>query len=90
MTDNRETAVIARKGKHTMTAHRTVAFAVAGLTAVSLFSAPIAGARPTCQETNTKKVCNTNGSTSIKAKPGTLAPPATNPVIPWLGMPGAG
>jgi hypothetical protein len=26
---------------------------------------------------------------SIKARPGTTAPPANQPVFPWLGMPGA-
>lgn len=81
-------AAMARKGKDKMTAHRTVAFMVAGLAAASLISAPIAGARPTCQDTHTKTICTTNGSTSIKARPGTVAPPANLPVIPWLGMPG--
>ncbi|MFD3041301.1 hypothetical protein [Mycolicibacterium senegalense] len=49
----------------------------------------MASARPTCQDTATKTICTTNGSTSIKARPGTTAPPANIPVFPWLGMPGA-
>lgn len=62
---------------------------MASLTVVALTSAPAASARPTCQDTNTKTICQTNGSVSIKARPGTTAPPANLPVFPWLGMPGA-
>ncbi len=51
-------------------------------------SAPVANARPTCQDTSTKTICSTNGSTSIKARPGTVAPPANQPMMPWFGMPG--
>lgn len=60
-----------------------------GLAAVAGIWAPVANARPTCQDTATKTICQTNGSTSIKARPGTVAPPANQPVIPWLGAPGA-
>jgi hypothetical protein len=56
---------------------------------LSVASAPIAGARSNCQETDIKSRCQTNGSVSIKARPGTMAPPANQPVFPWLGMPGA-
>ena len=73
-----------------MTSHRAVALVVAGLAAASLISAAIANARPTCQESDTKTVCQTRGSTAIKAKPGTLAPPANQPSIPWIGLPGGG
>jgi len=50
---------------------------------------PVAGARPSCQDGDTNTVCQTNGSVAIKARPGTKAPPANQPVFPWLGMPGA-
>ena len=62
---------------------------VAGVAVVAGISAPVAGARDTCRDTDTKTVCQTSGSTSIKARPGTVAPPANQPVFPWLGMPGA-
>lgn len=62
---------------------------MAGLVVAAGVAAPTAGARPTCQETEFKKSCQTNGSVSIKARPGTTAPPANMPVFPWLGMPGA-
>lgn len=58
------------------------------LAVVAGTSAPVASARPTCQSTDFKTVCSTNGSTSIKARPGTVAPPANMPMIPWLGAPG--
>ncbi|WKG02349.1 hypothetical protein [Mycolicibacterium sp. HK-90] len=81
-------AVVARKGKDMRRGRGKFAFAMAGLVAVSVISAPVAAARPTCQDTATKTICTTNGSTSIKARPGTTAPPANIPVFPWLGMPG--
>lgn len=62
---------------------------VAGWAVVAGMSAPGAGARPTCQDSDTKNVCQTSGSVSIKARPGTTAPPANQPALPWLGMPGA-
>ncbi len=62
---------------------------MAGLAVVAGVSAPSAGARPTCQQTDFKSICQTNGSVSIKARPGTTAPPANQPVFPWLGAPGA-
>lgn len=66
------------------------ALMVAGMAAVAaLVSAPSAQARPSCQDAGVKTVCQTNGSVSIKARPGTTAPPANQPVFPWLGMPGA-
>ena len=66
------------------------ALMVAGMAAVAaLVSAPGAQARPSCQDAGVKTVCQTNGSVSIKARPGTTAPPANQPVFPWLGMPGA-
>jgi hypothetical protein len=62
---------------------------LAGFAVVTGISAPVASARDTCRDTDTKTVCQTSGSTSIKARPGTKAPPANQPVFPWLGMPGA-
>lgn len=62
---------------------------VAGLLVASVVSAPFAAARSTCQDSDTKTICQTNGSTAIKARPGTTAPPANQPVFPWLGLPGA-
>lgn len=72
-----------------MTGRAKAAVLVAGLVVTAGISAPVAGARPTCQETEFKSTCQTNGSVSIKARPGTVAPPANLPVFPWLGMPGA-
>lgn len=72
-----------------MNTRTAAALLMSSLSVVALASAPAALARPTCQDTNTKTVCQTNGSVSIKARPGTTAPPANLPVFPWLGMPGA-
>ena len=72
-----------------MTGSARAAVLVAGLAVAAGISAPVASARETCQDSATKTVCQTNGSTSIKARPGTTAPPANLPVFPWLGMPGA-
>ena len=77
---------MAQKGNHTMT-RTTAAVLMVGLAVVAGVLAPVANARPTCQDTNTKTICQTNGSVSIKARPGTTAPPANLPVFPWLGMP---
>jgi hypothetical protein len=68
---------------------RAATAVLAGLVVAAGVSAPSAGARPTCQNTDFKSICQTNGSVSIKARPGTVAPPANIPVFPWLGMPGA-
>ena len=72
-----------------MTGSAKAAVLVAGLAVVAGISAPVAAARPTCQDTATTTICQTRGSVSIKARPGTTAPPANLPVFPWLGMPGA-
>ncbi len=64
------------------------ALLMAGIGVVAVVSAPAAQARPTCQQTDFKSICQTNGSVSIKARPGTVAPPANMPMIPWLGAPG--
>lgn len=65
------------------------ALLMAGIGVVAVMAAPAAQARPTCQQTDFKSICQTNGSVSIKARPGTVAPPANMPMIPWLGAPGA-
>ena len=67
----------------------TPALLIAGLAVAAFVAAPAAQARPSCQDAGVKTVCQTNGSVSIKARPGTTAPPANQPVFPWLGMPGA-
>jgi hypothetical protein len=66
-----------------MTIRNKTALLVAGAAVVAGVSAPIATARPTCQSTDFKSVCQTNGSVSIKARPGTVAPPANIPHMPW-------
>lgn len=71
-----------------MTLRSKTALMVAGLTVAAGFAAPSAVARPTCQSTDFKTICSTNGSTSIKARPGTVAPPGNMPHIPWLGVAG--
>jgi hypothetical protein len=61
-------------------------------TAVAAFvSAPAASAEPECDSAESALICKTNGSASIKATPGTLAPPANQPAFPWMGTaaPGA-
>jgi hypothetical protein len=72
---------------HMVTRSMAAAF-VDGLAATAVAAAPAAAARPTCQDAGVKTVCQTNGSVSIKARPGTTAPPANQPVFPWLGAPG--
>lgn len=62
--------------------------AIAALVGASLITAPAASARPTCQSSPETTICQTNGSTSIKVRPGTTAPSANQPFIPWLGFPG--
>ncbi len=64
------------------------ALLMAGVGVIAVVSAPAAQARPTCQQNDFKSICQTNGSVSIKARPGTVAPPANQPMIPWLGAPG--
>lgn len=56
---------------------------VAGVMGLGLVSAPVADARPTRQSTNSMTICETSGSVSIKARPGTVAPPGNMPHIPW-------
>ena len=76
------------KGRATVITRSKSALFMVGVTAVSLINAPVADARPTCQSTDTMSICQTNGSVSIKARPGTVAPPGNMPHIPWFGVPG--
>ncbi|MFN8072116.1 MAG: hypothetical protein U0R66_09995 [Mycobacterium sp.] len=71
-----------------MTARRKSALFMAGVSALTMFTAPVADARPTCQSTDFKTICQTNGSVSIKARPGTVAPPGNMPHVPWFGVRG--
>ncbi len=57
---------------------------MAGLAVVAIMAPPSAEARPFCDEAGGTTRCETNGSTSIKARPGTLAPPAgSRNQVPW-------
>jgi len=71
-----------------MATRHKAALLLAGLTVAAGVSAPVAVARPTCQQTDFKSICATRGSVSIKARPGTVAPPANIPHMPFLGMGG--
>ncbi len=71
-----------------MNAKGKAALLLSGVAVATVMVAPAAQARPTCQQTDFKSICQTNGSVSIKARPGTVAPPANQPMIPWLGAPG--
>jgi hypothetical protein len=71
-----------------MTVRNHRALLMAAVMAVTLINAPVADARPTCQSTHTMSICQTNGSTSIKARPGTVAPPGNMPHMPFWGVRG--
>lgn len=75
-----------------MTGRRTSAMLRIGLVSVGLAATAMTGAqaadaRQTCRDitdsygTHTGSLCQTNGSVSIAANPGTTAPPAGR--IPW-------
>ncbi|MDR3659088.1 MAG: hypothetical protein P4L86_01505 [Mycobacterium sp.] len=53
----------------TIRGKRQLAVLLIGLASVSGVVAPVAGARPTCQDSGNSVVCETNGSVSIKAVP---------------------
>lgn len=67
-----------------MTQLRTLAILTASVAAVSMISAPAAGARPTCRNTGTATICESEGNISVAATPGTKAPPANRPQLPWV------
>lgn len=56
---------------------------VTGVAVAALVSAGPAEARRTCQDAGTATVCETNGSVLIATQPGTTAPPANRPQLPW-------
>jgi hypothetical protein len=70
-----------------MTDRRTLALLSAGLTVATILWSPAAAARQTCQDGGTSTICQTNGSVSIAATPGTKTPPANRPQYgigtPW-------
>ncbi len=45
-----------------------------GVVGLSLLTAPVSSARPTCHDAGSNIRCETNGSVSIKAVPTTRAP----------------
>ncbi len=88
-TDHRRTGS-SPKGEGLMTTRGKTALVLAGLAVAAGVAAPTAAARPTCQSTDFKSICQTNGSVSIKARPGTVAPPANIPHMPFIGIGGRG
>ena len=76
------------KVKQHMAHRRTSVLVMASAVVVAGIAMPAADARPNCQSSDFQTVCQTNGSVSIKARPGTVAPPANMPHIPWLGQAG--
>jgi len=67
---------------------KSAALLMAGLAAaavVTVVTAPAADARPFCDEAGGTTICQTNGSISIKATPGTSAAPNNwgRNQIPW-------
>ena len=71
-----------------MITRKTPVLVMAGLLVLTSVAIPAADARPTCQNTDSKTVCQTNGSVSIKARPAEIAAPVNHPHVPWLGQPG--
>jgi hypothetical protein len=68
-----------------MTVRAKFATAAVGMVVAAMVSAPTAGAqRDNCRTSGDATTCQTNGSVSIAATPGTKAPPANRPQIPWL------
>lgn len=66
-----------------MTNRRKSAMLMAGLAVAAGVSAPAADAQRSCHDSFTTSTCETNGSVAIKARPGTVAPPANQPGIRW-------
>ena len=71
-----------------MMIRRKSALVMAGMAVMVGVLAPAADALPNCQSSGTTSTCRTNGSVSIKAQPGTVAPPANQPGIRWRRGPG--
>lgn len=53
---------------------------VPSVAAAALMVAPVAGAQATCKEAGSLTRCETSGSVSIKAVPGTRAPNVTDSI----------
>jgi hypothetical protein len=66
-----------------MTIRRKSALVMVSLAVMAGVFAPAADALPNCQDSGTTSTCQTNGSVSIKARPGTVAPPANQVAIRW-------
>ena len=60
-----------------------MALMMASVAVATLVSAPGADARPVCEDAGNQTICQTNGSISIKSRPGTTAAPANQPQINW-------
>lgn len=71
-----------------MSNRRTAALVTVTFAMLAVATAPAAVALPNCQEFGTTSTCQTNGSVSIKARPGTTAPPANQGSIRWGRGPG--
>jgi hypothetical protein len=72
------------KGGRSMTHQSKMAMAMASVAVAAMVSAPVATALPNCQTAGDTTQCRTNGSVSIKTRPGSTAPPANQPQIPWF------
>jgi hypothetical protein len=68
------TAGFPQRGERRMAVCGKSSVLLVGVIAASLLSAPLAGARQTCQDAGSHIRCETNGSVSIKAVPTTRAP----------------
>jgi hypothetical protein len=72
------------KGGQSMTHQSKLAMVMASVAVAAMVSAPVATALPNCQTAGDTTQCRTNGSVSIKTRPGSTAPPANQPQIPWF------
>ena len=72
------------KGVIPMTTQGKLAMLVVGVAVAAGVSAPVAAALPNCQTVRETSTCRTNGSVSIKARPGITAAPANRAQIPWF------
>ena len=73
-----------------MTNRGKSALLIATLGFVALVSTPVVESRLTCETTGVQSICETRGSVSIKAVPGTTAPPGNMPMVPWAARAAAG
>jgi len=66
-----------------MTGRSTAAVIMTSAAVAALGLAPAAHARRVCEDVGNQTTCQTNGSISIKSRPGTIAAPANQPHITW-------